>query len=433
MTREQLTQYIADPKALLHLNYEELKSLVMQYPYSTNLRLLLYEKSALENHKDAERHLQMVSTYTTDRKQLYKLVQRLQPIKVKQAEGEVLELAALSSIEKMLTEREAQKIETTVQVVEEKKALALPLLEDFNSATDRKKELEISAKLLSLNDHAEETESNFILADLIKKERVLDTTKVAEMNTTSEHIDFSKLQVLEKTTDASTPVVKKPVFDLEITNATVKGVDATKLAFEDLSVQEKISFSEWLNQFRAFSKINTEQPAHTLSQTIVESEALKPVVEETPKTQAVEATKYEIEPVKKEDKILNEALMAQMFGEANSVSDSLFLPTSPQNDLGIAAMFNSHAEIEDTDSDDISDVPIVERRTEPKVKKKREMHSLAAKSIAADEEITSETLADLLVMQGNNKKAINMYKRLSLQNPDKVHYFAEKIRELMND
>ena len=61
------------------------------------------------------------------------------------------------------------------------------------------------------------------------------------------------------------------------------------------------------------------------------------------------------------------------------------------------------------------------------------MHSLAAKSIIADDDISSETLADLLVMQGNNKKAINMYKRLGLQNPDKIHYFAEKIRELMNE
>ena len=61
------------------------------------------------------------------------------------------------------------------------------------------------------------------------------------------------------------------------------------------------------------------------------------------------------------------------------------------------------------------------------------MHSLAVKSIAADDDISSETLADLLVMQGNHKKAINMYKRLGLQNPDKIHYFAEKIRDLMNE
>lgn len=426
MTREQLTQYISDPQALLQLNYEELKSIVMQFPYATNLRLLLYQKSALENHKDAERHLQMVSTYTTDRKRLYHLVQSMQPQKIKQTESEVLQLTALSAIEKLRTERDALKIETLLHSVEEKKSLALALMDETtnNNLLDDKKELEISEKLIVPSDISEVAEPTFHLSDLIKTENTPSDVILSESVLESPEAEIKSAETAKEIL----PEVKKPVIDLEITNASAKQLDAAQLAFNNLSLQEKLSFSEWLNQFRTFSNV---EPAHNgLSKTLVVAPAeTKPLVEEKATEHVVENLAYDVEPVKKSEKILNDELMAQMFGEANSVSDSLFLPTSPRNDLGIAAMFRNEGE----ESDEVLDDSDAEKMTAPKIKKKREMHTLAVKSIVSDEDIASETLADLLVLQGNNKKAINMYKRLSLQNPDKIHYFAEKIRELMND
>ncbi len=426
MTREQLTQYISDPQALLQLNYEELKSIVMQFPYATNLRLLLYQKSALENHKDADRHLQMVSTYTTDRKRLYNLVQSMQPQKIKQTETDVLELTALSAIEKLLTERNALKIETLLHSVEEKKSLALPLLDDVaqNNLLGGKKELEISEKLIPQSDILKDTKTTFHLSDLVKPENTPSEVMLSEPVTESAE---AEIKLAEKAKEIFLEI-KKPVIDLEITNTSVKQLDVAQTAFNNLSLQEKLSFSEWLNQFQTFSKIEPAQ--NGLSKTLVDApEETKLLVEENATQNAIENLVYDVEPVKKSEKILNDELMAQMFGEANSVSDSLFLPTSPRNDLGIAAMFS--ADVEETEDD--SDTKDAEKNNAPKIKKKREMHSLAVNSIALDEDIASETLADLLVMQGNNKKAINMYKRLSLQNPDKIHYFAEKIRELMND
>ncbi len=51
-------------------------------------------------------------------------------------------------------------------------------------------------------------------------------------------------------------------------------------------------------------------------------------------------------------------------------------------------------------------------------------------SITEDEEVVSETLANILAMQGKNKKAIKMYKALSLKFPEKSRLFAQKIKEL---
>jgi tetratricopeptide (TPR) repeat protein len=52
------------------------------------------------------------------------------------------------------------------------------------------------------------------------------------------------------------------------------------------------------------------------------------------------------------------------------------------------------------------------------------------KSITQDENIVSETLAELLVAQGQNSKALKMYKALILKFPEKSVYFAKKIEGL---
>jgi hypothetical protein len=57
--------------------------------------------------------------------------------------------------------------------------------------------------------------------------------------------------------------------------------------------------------------------------------------------------------------------------------------------------------------------------------------SLKDESTIANEDIVSETLADLLALQGQNIKAIKMYKTLSLKFPEKSRFFAEKIEELI--
>ena len=109
MSQEQLTAYLQDESYLFSLNYEELKTLVMQYPYATNLRVLLLKKSYIEQNKDYERNLQTLATYTTNRKFLYKLVQQLRAIEAPSENvvlgEESLELAALSRVEKMILNR----------------------------------------------------------------------------------------------------------------------------------------------------------------------------------------------------------------------------------------------------------------------------------------------------------------------------------------
>lgn len=62
-----------------------------------------------------------------------------------------------------------------------------------------------------------------------------------------------------------------------------------------------------------------------------------------------------------------------------------------------------------------------------------EVFEMAVNSIAQHDEIVSETMADIYARQNKIEKAIDMYKKLSLQHPEKNAYFAEKIASLQKD
>ncbi|NJN34877.1 MAG: hypothetical protein HC817_12115 [Saprospiraceae bacterium] len=80
MNNEQLVTYLQDESYLYTLTYEELKTLVLQYPYAANLRILLMKKSFIDQNKDYERNLQMAATYTVSRRHLYLLTQKLKQL-----------------------------------------------------------------------------------------------------------------------------------------------------------------------------------------------------------------------------------------------------------------------------------------------------------------------------------------------------------------
>jgi len=68
---------IKNPDRLKQVSYQELKTLVYQFPYAANLRQLLWEKSQLENHPEKEKNLQLAALYSLDRSHLaekYRLI-----------------------------------------------------------------------------------------------------------------------------------------------------------------------------------------------------------------------------------------------------------------------------------------------------------------------------------------------------------------------
>jgi len=58
---------------------------------------------------------------------------------------------------------------------------------------------------------------------------------------------------------------------------------------------------------------------------------------------------------------------------------------------------------------------------------------MAVNSITREDGLASESLADIYIKQGKLDKAVDMYRKLSLRNPQKSAYFARKIDELQKE
>lgn len=58
---------------------------------------------------------------------------------------------------------------------------------------------------------------------------------------------------------------------------------------------------------------------------------------------------------------------------------------------------------------------------------------MAVNSITKEENLVSESLAEVMVKQGRYDRAIDMYKKLSLRKPQKKAYFARKIEEILKE
>ena len=98
MNAENFPQFLRRPERLWALNEHELRSLVLEYPYSANLRLLLAQKAKMEGWSDADRLLTMAAVYHRDRKQLHWQMQLLptqRPEETPTTIEEVLELKPL--------------------------------------------------------------------------------------------------------------------------------------------------------------------------------------------------------------------------------------------------------------------------------------------------------------------------------------------------
>jgi hypothetical protein len=74
-------------------------------------------------------------------------------------------------------------------------------------------------------------------------------------------------------------------------------------------------------------------------------------------------------------------------------------------------------------------LPAAEMEAAPQTSAERTVESLASHSVEGGDVVT-EAMAEVWARQGNKKKAIETYNKLSLQNPSKKAYFAAKIENL---
>ena len=95
--KHTVLQYIEHPALLAEVSLEELVTQLEQYPYSTNLRLLVLLRAKQLRHPDFEAFLATCAASTFDRAQLYGILAAVE--EKEELHGEVLELMELEELE----------------------------------------------------------------------------------------------------------------------------------------------------------------------------------------------------------------------------------------------------------------------------------------------------------------------------------------------
>lgn len=123
MTKERFIELLNDPERLSNISYEELKTIVLAYPYAHALRYLLAIKANQISHPEAARTLAEAAAYSLDRKRLFQLLapphlapqaqaQTEQVLQLKSIESVKQALEALSPVPRATAETSAEKTQT---------------------------------------------------------------------------------------------------------------------------------------------------------------------------------------------------------------------------------------------------------------------------------------------------------------------------------
>lgn len=326
MNAENFADIIRNPSQLYQLPYQELKGLVLQYPYCRNLHHLLLQKCHLDQHRDFENVLEKTALYSIDRRYLYRQLRALRSEVEVDASYELgtdyLELHDLSSLG---NRREPLPLEVGTQE---------PVAPGAGNGAPGQTPSPAMESPAVQTSRAEDSGDDF--ANLQEALRLVQASPGRPQPSPSGEPADSKTGFL-----ADAELLAACAACLQVLEPPLTTVERPSLS----SVTEpprpqpkpKSSFSSWVRQY---------QPEHV----------------------------------------------------------------QPHLD---AFMESSRLETE-----------------KKKKKKKDRIIAFAERSLHMNEEVVSETLAELLVQQERYDRAIQMYERLCLIFPEKSGYFASKIEQL---
>lgn len=371
MNRENFSDYLEEPSKLYQLSYQELKSLVLQHPYCTNLHVLLLQKAQLDNNPAFSKNLEQAAVHTFDRAYLYDLIKSQKLLSISREdfvefEEEILELQDINSLE--------EKVEK------------IPLVANEN---DSSKGITREAATFTPPTHPNWNETKN--EDDFNIELDLDLGEKLPSSSPSEEIE-------------ETPP-PGPADIIDPTPAVIAEEVETALEEVEEELEEVVEPEPFLISNSLAKTIRSFGPVPAF---------VRDKIAENRKKEAALAA----------EKAAQEAVLNELKNRIKAIEKEVAPPLPKKK-------FNSwKRQLKPRKLPK----PILKPTPKEPVQKKAEPEKvsvIAKRSLEDSADIASETLAIILAKQHQYAKAIDMYERLKLKNPQKSVYFAGKIEELI--
>lgn len=363
---------------LATISYEQLDKLLLQFPYCHNLRLLLLKKYQNDDHLAFDRQLSLASTYCPDRQFLSQFVQS------NPAANKVI---PIQKEEVKETEEVSNEEEVNVNARQDLD----PMVEDAPKEKDVIADTEENT--LPIKENIEDTED--IIEPLVKEEipkpKEEIPTVINKVSQTPPRLDLMEIVALKREQD----------------NLDIEERDMSFMPLE-----------EWVQSFTP-PRINDKSENNT-------------------KRKRFKLSRI---PVFEDDRMLKLFGGSQIIKEEDEEEEEIKL--QEEDDIWEIphtkdkALKKEESTPKPFDFFADSTEAFLKSLSDKKQKKSKattsHLDSSVKESVTENEEVISETLADLLALQGKKDKAIKMYKALSLKFPEKNLFFAEKIEELSRE
>ena len=379
---EKIAEYIKNPHHVNSIELVDLQKLIAKYPYCSTLHLLHLKALAVSNHLDFEHQLKTTAIHAHDRSHLYEFIHS----------GTVSETTETVT-EKEQIEDEPTDLAITAETTEKPtKTVTPPTPEPITKAPG----------INAVESHSE--------VEPIEEEVIAETVVLAPTE------DSEKEKVAtEENTESALEISDE--LDVEIYNTAIDIAYATSgIAPDDEATEVSEAIEEELPEITTNVAEAEEEPTKTEAETPEEATELK---EEAPINKAnlsfIEWLKYK----QNQTTVSNETPQEKTTPPTNAEKEA---PTIEENAKP------TRSEIDALLDKFIAEEPSISRP----VKDFYNPAKSAKESVKESEDLVSETLAKIYVMQKNYSKAIDAYDKLILLYPEKKAFFAsqiEKIRE----
>ena len=417
---------------MLHqVNYQELKSLALQYPYSANLRYLMLVKSLLDSNREYDRNLVLASLGSIDRKKLRQLVKQYSYLSETsgnyELSGEFLELKDLSTLEEVL-EAVPTEVPKAAAMDVPNSAVGLDFLDDLQDETLEENpiidlEEEDTGELEDLIEHSPVAGSGNSLDALFEMDKPL-TNRIREADIEDLEIEESNDDLFDDEFDEEDWRASSALPDVETSETSEsvaddepsepsEGKEDSNLAQSELpaaEILEDIGIDSRENLFEDEEMIG--EPAPSVEELLSTDDIPLEITNDETSIHAEEET-ADPKPLSK-NVFPSYQYQIQRTKSGLLTGDFHILPKEEKKRPTVSKQPKGPLEAEEYE--------------EPKDVAK----DVAAKSLSEDNTIATETLAGILERQGHFDKAIKMYEKLSLQYPEKSSTFAAKIEKLKN-